>query len=155
VAALSLTLRLFHMLLTKEGLWRGNQLLLVFLTVFFFFFIFVCSSSSSKICLQNAILYLVHSDRTRSVQGLYPNFGLNTPVSHHFSSAVHFDKRRIYTGLISIRRAYKCAFYCQRRAFLVQEFELWISYTELKLSLYKCVFCQIVQRCWSDVKLDN
>jgi len=44
-------------------------------------------------------------------------------VSRYFSTAVQFHKGRICTGLISIRSAYECVFYCQAITFFfMQEF---------------------------------
>jgi len=49
----------------------------------------------------------------------------------------------------------KCTFYCQLMTFPCKNLNLWVFYIELRLSLYKCVFCQIVQWWWGDSKLET
>jgi len=47
----------------------------------------------------------------------------------------------------------QCAFYCQTIAcFCAWIFE-FVNILHWSLSLCKCVFCQIVKRCWNDAKL--
>jgi len=47
-----------------------------------------------------------------------------------------------------------CFLLSNKSIFSCKYSNLWIFYTESRLSLYKCVFRPIVQRCWSNVKLE-
>jgi len=78
-----------------------------------------------------------------------------SPVSHNLSTDVQFNKRRICTDLISIQcKIFTNSNFCTKKMLLFENIKhicmLFVSW----LSLYKWVFCEIVQRCWSNVKLE-
>jgi len=80
----------------------------------------------------------------------------NTPVSHHLSTTVQFDKRRIHTSVISIQcKVFTNSIFLHEKMLLFDYRKHIYLHSKSRLSLYKCVFCHNVQRCWSNMKLEH
>jgi len=83
---------------------------------------------------------------------------MNTPVSRYFSTAVQFSpltKDAFVQALYQSSLKYPQIQILARKYAIVWQRKHIQMHSESRLSLYKCVFCQIVQQCWSNAKQEH
>jgi len=80
-----------------------------------------------------------------------PNFTFSQALQHRCTI---WQKTHLYRLNLDSECMHMCFLLSNNSIFPCKNLNLWIFYTELRLSLYKCIFCKMVQQCWGDSKLD-